>query len=76
MQADPEMETYLKKQEFKFYNTLLNDCFKDCIYSFGSTKLAESEKKCLENCFLKSLSSVQRVSEAYQFAAQTIKSNP
>lgn len=73
MQVDPEMERYMKKQEFKFYNTLLNDCFKDCIRSFANPKLIESEKTCLENCIQKSLASVQRVSEAYQFASQTLK---
>lgn len=73
MQSDPSMDLYLKKQELKFYNGLLNECFKDCIKSFSSPKLAATEKECLENCFLKSLSSVQRVSEAYQFAAQTFK---
>lgn len=73
MQSDPSIDQYLKKQELKFYNRLLNDCFKDCVHSFSGSKLATGEKDCLENCFLKSLASVQRVSEAYQFAAQTFK---
>ena len=35
---------------YKMQNDMVNDCFQECINTFGENKLTHNEKECLTNC--------------------------
>ena len=66
--SDPKIQQIVMKEEFRFYNHVLYSCFKECVRSMASQKLSSTEEDCLKNCFKKTVSSYQRLTEALNYA--------
>jgi Tim10/DDP family zinc finger len=70
MQAidNQKIQQIVMKEEIRFYNTLVYSCFKECVKSMASQKLLPAESDCLENCYKKTFTSYQRLTEALNYA--------
>ena len=63
----------LMYEELKYYNTMHESCFRECIFSMASKELTKDERGCLHNCFKKTAKYNERFAQATTIARMNMQ---
>ncbi len=61
MQSNSEMEM---RAQMRMQLDIIKQCYSDCVNDFRAAELSTTEKKCLQNCGVRQISSMMLLQEA------------
>lgn len=64
-QVNARLEQLQMQDSLQTFNGIVERCFSECINSFISKRLSETETKCVESCVHKFLNYSQRVGQRF-----------